>query len=130
MSVMRGGLLWARPFLLLVGCVAFAIGVVGVVLPGIPGTLFLILAAWCFTRSSPRFEAWLLEHPRFGPPVRRWRETGAIPQPAKWFACLSLGASWAIIYATSLSPVTIVGCAVLFLGVAVYIVTRPNGSPA
>lgn len=120
---------WLRALLLAVGCVSLVIGVVGIVLPGLPGTVFLILAAWCFTRSSPRFEAWLLDHPRLGPPIRQWRERGAIPRGAKWFACLSMAASWLIIAATSLSPPTVVGLGVLFLGVAAFVVTRPEGPP-
>lgn len=120
---------WLRGLLFGLGCLSVVIGVIGIVLPGLPGTVFLILAAWCFTRSSPRFEAWLLDHPRLGPPIRHWRESGAIPRGAKWFACLSMAASWLIIAATSLSPVTIVGLGVLFVGVAGFIVTRPNGPP-
>jgi uncharacterized membrane protein YbaN (DUF454 family) len=116
---------WARSLIFIAGWLFFGIGAVGIVLPGLPGTVFLILAAACFTRSSPRFEAWLLDHPRFGPPVRRWRETGAIPRPVKWFAGLSLAASWLMILATSPLPVAI-GCAVLFAGVAIFITTRPE----
>lgn len=118
---------WLRPVLFGLGCASVVIGVIGIVLPGLPGTVFLILAAWCFTRSSPRFEAWLLDHPRLGPPVRQWRATGAIPRYAKWFACASLAASWLIIFATSLSPMTVIGLGALFVAVAIFIVTRPTG---
>lgn len=117
---------WLRPVLFVLGCASAAIGVVGIILPGLPGTVFLILAAWCFTRSSPRFEAWLLDHPHLGPPVRQWRARGAIPRAAKWFACVSLAASWLIIYATSVSSIAVVGLGVFFLGVAAFIVTRPD----
>ena len=119
-------LAWLRPVLFVLGCVSVVIGVIGIVLPGLPGTVFLILAAWCFTRSSPRFETWLLDHPRLGPPVRQWRATGAIPRYAKWIACASLAASWLIIFATSLSPLTVIGLGGLFLAVAIFIVTRPE----
>ena len=87
---------WRRRVLLVLGSTFVAIGAIGIVLPGLPGTVFLSLAAACFARSSPRFEAWLLEHPRLGPPVRQWRKTGAIPLPVKWIACLSMAASWLI----------------------------------
>jgi len=117
---------WLRFVLLGIGFASLGVGVIGLVLPGVPGAVFLILAAWCFTRSSPRFEAWLLDHPRLGPPVRQWRESGAIPRPAKWFACLSMAASWLLISATTLSAVTAAGLGALFLGVAAFVVTRPE----
>lgn len=119
---------WLRPVLFVLGCLSLVVGVIGIVLPGLPGTVFLILAAWCFTRSSPRFEAWLLEHPQLGPPVRRWRQSGAIPRAAKWFACVSLAASWLVIYAMNPSPMTVVGLGGMLLCVAIFIVTRPDGT--
>jgi uncharacterized membrane protein YbaN (DUF454 family) len=120
--------LWLRPVLFGLGCVSVVLGVIGIVLPGLPGTVFLILAAWCFTRSSPRFEAWLLDHPRLGPPVRRWRERGAIPRAAKGFACASLAASWLILFAASLSAFAMGTLGLVFLGVAIFILTRPDGA--
>jgi hypothetical protein len=120
------GAVW-RPAVFALGWVFLTAGVAGLFLPLLPGTLFLIVAAACFTRSSPRFEAWLLDHPRLGPPVRRWRETGAIPRPAKAFAVVSLAAS-ALIVAISDAPVAAkIACPLLFVAVALYVVTRPTG---
>ena len=65
------------------GWVMVALGVIGLVMPLMPGVVFLIVAAACFARSSPRLEAWLLDHPTFGKPLRDWRAAGAIPRPAK-----------------------------------------------
>ena len=65
------------------GWVMVALGVIGAVTPLLPTTIFLIAAAGCFARSSPRLEAWLLDHPRFGKPLRDWRAAGAISRPAK-----------------------------------------------
>ena len=63
---------------LALGCLFVGLGMIGAVLPLMPTTIFLILATGCFARSSPRLEAWLLNHPRFGPTLRDWRERGAI----------------------------------------------------
>ena len=68
------------------GWVMVALGVIGLVVPLMPGAVFLIVALWCFARSSPRFEAWLLDHPTLGRPLRDWRAAGAIPRPAKAMA--------------------------------------------
>lgn len=114
-----------RPALFALGWVCVALGVAGLFLPLLPGTLFLIAASACFTRSSPRFEAWLLDHPRFGPPVRQWRATGAIPRSAKALAVASLAASGVIVALSDAPAAVKAGCPVLFAAVALYVVTRP-----
>lgn len=119
--------LW-RPLLLGFGFLCLGIGIVGLVLPLVPGTVFLILSAACFTRSSPRFEAWLLDHPHLGPPVRQWRETGSIPRHIKTIAVVSLAASWLILFETDAPDAVKFGCLPVFLAVAAYVVTRPEGA--
>ena len=115
-----------RPLFFALGWLFLGIGVAGLFLPLVPGTLFLILAAACFTRSSPRFESWILGHPRLGPPVRQWRESGAIPPHVKGYACLSLAASWIILVAAGTPVPVAAGTLVLFAAVAAFIATRPD----
>ncbi|MDX1567601.1 MAG: YbaN family protein [Longimicrobiales bacterium] len=62
---------------------ALGLGAVGVVLPVIPTTPFVLVAAWCFARSSERLHRRLLEHRTFGPLVREWEDHGVIPLRAK-----------------------------------------------
>src|SRR5690606_12798071 len=76
---------WLALGLMLVG-----LGFIGAFVPLMPTTIFLILAAACFTRSSPRLEAWLLNHLPFGPTRRAWRAGGAVPRRAKIAACLGM----------------------------------------
>lgn len=71
---------------LVIGLVLTALGLIGVVVPLMPTVIFLILAAGAFARSSPRLEAWILDHPRFGHFVRDWRERRAIPLRGKLFS--------------------------------------------
>ena len=115
-----------RPLLLAAGWLFTALGVVGLVLPLMPGTVFLILAAWCFSQSSPRFELWLLDHPRLGPHVRRWRDTGAIARKAKYLACGSMLASFALLAATDAPPVALWISGAGLLAAGSYVASRPE----
>src|SRR6478735_9644547 len=96
---------WYRPLMFAAGWVFTGIGVIGLVLPLMPGTIFLIAAAWCFSRSSPRFEAWLLGHPKLGPQVVAWRRSGAIARRTKYIACGSMVLSFALVAASDAPPI-------------------------
>lgn len=117
---------YRRPLLFTAGWVFTAIGVVGMILPLMPGTIFLIMAAWCFSRSSPRFEAWLLGHPRLGPQVRRWRESGTIARPVKFVACGSMLLSFGILTRTSAPPIALWATGICLLAAGVYVASRPE----
>jgi len=76
----------ARAGWLLGGLVAVALGGIGIVVPGLPTTVFFIIAAWCFSHSSPRLERWVLNLPRVGPMVRDYRAGLGMPRRAKLIA--------------------------------------------
>jgi len=82
-----------RLVLLLVGFLCVALGAVGVVTPVLPTTPFLLVAAACFARASPRFYQRLLANPTFGPLIRDWREQRAIPRRAKRTAIAAIVAT-------------------------------------
>ncbi|MEN5081523.1 YbaN family protein [Bosea sp. TWI1241] len=117
---------WSRHLYLAAGWILTAIGVVGVILPLMPGTIFLIGAAWCFSRSSPRFEAWLLAHPTLGPQVVRWRRTGTIARRVKYIACGSMALSFVLVTQTSAPPIALWTTAICLLGSAWYVASRPE----
>jgi hypothetical protein len=121
---------WLRAILLVVGWICVGLGLVGLVLPLMPGVVFFVLAAACFARSSPRFEAWLLDHRVLGPPVRGWRRSGAIPRSAKVVACLSMALSWGLLAATGAPGFVKVGMALVFVGAGAYVATRPEDTAA
>jgi uncharacterized membrane protein YbaN (DUF454 family) len=119
-----------RPLFLVAGVVLTVVGVIGLVTPGWPGTIFLILAAGCFARSSPKLEAWLLGHPRLGPSVVAWRENGAIPRKIKYIAIGSMVVSFVIVLLINLSLVWTVIVGVSLLASALYVGSRPEGPKA
>lgn len=115
-----------RWVLLAVGCVCVPLGIVGLILPVMPGTVFLILAAWCFARSSPRFETWLLTHPRLGPPVVAWRDKGSIAPRVKLIAAASMALSFGLVWISGAPPIALVSTAVSLICVLAYLLTRPS----
>ena len=82
----------ARRFLFLTaGLICVGLGVLGIALPGLPTTPFMLVASYCFARSSPALHKRLLDHPRVGPGIKRFQETRALPRRIKLTA---LTAAW------------------------------------
>lgn len=116
-----------RALFLALGVLFVLLGFIGLFLPVMPTVPFLIVAAGCFTRSSERLEAWLLGHPRFGPLLIDWRERGAIPRRAKWFALIG-SASGFLIFVLFRAPGWPLALIVGF-GIAlamIYVFSRPD----
>ncbi|WP_332769354.1 YbaN family protein [Phenylobacterium sp.] len=118
-----------RTFFLVLGLIFSALGVVGAFLPLMPTTVFLILAAGCFARSSPRLEAWLMNHARFGSTLRAWRENGAIPRPAKVMACAGMVFGFVVFFLTAHPQAWLaLTVAAALAACAVFVVSRPSAS--
>jgi uncharacterized membrane protein YbaN (DUF454 family) len=118
----------ARPFYLALGVVFIGIGYIGYVVPGMPGTVFFLMALWAFKRSSPRLEDWLLNKSFMGPTLRDWEQDRSMKKSTK---ILAISVMWTSILVSSflvrnrpaavwLIPVML-ACAV---GVTIYIWTR------
>jgi uncharacterized membrane protein YbaN (DUF454 family) len=102
------------------------LGAVGAVLPLLPTVPFLLLAAFCFARSSERLHGWLISHPRFGPSITAWNDRGAISLMAKRLATVSILATFTFSLLLGLRPV-VLGIQAVTLGlVSLFIWTRPN----
>jgi uncharacterized membrane protein YbaN (DUF454 family) len=98
------------------GALALALGVIGIFLPGLPTTPFVLLAAACFMRASPRAHAWLLAHRVFGPPLQEWEIHRSVPRRVKGIALLMMvvSVSGSVWYFSHLPwvQIAIVACAV------------------
>ncbi|MTH96817.1 YbaN family protein [Roseibium sp. RKSG952] len=111
----------------LLGILCIGAGAVGAVLPVLPTTIFFILAAGCFARSSPELERRLLAHPTFGPPVIAWRENGVIPPKAKLLAITGMAFGYTLFYLTATPGIWTLGLVSLFMAAsALYVLTRPS----
>ena len=116
-----------RRVYLILGLTFVALGFVGAFLPVLPTTPFLILAAACFARSSQRLESWLLDHPRFGPLLRGWRERGAIPWRAKLMSLAGIGIGFVVFWiGLKPGPLLMTSVGALMLTGLVYVFTRPS----
>jgi uncharacterized membrane protein YbaN (DUF454 family) len=117
-----------RPILIVTGYASLGLGVAGVFLPLLPTTPFVLVAAWCFARSSPRLHAALLADKRLGPPLRRWQEERAISRRGKFVAVGSLAGSLGVL-AVAVEPHLAAMAAVPMTAAGVFIATRatPQG---
>lgn len=115
-----------RTLWLILGLICVGLGIIGAILPLMPTTIFLILAAGCFARSSPRLEAWLLGHPRFGTTLTAWRAEGAIAPRAKAMACGGIALGYALfVWGAHPAPLLAIGVATAMAACALYILSRP-----
>ncbi len=115
-----------RLFWIASGFFFVALGVIGALLPVMPTTIFLILAAGCFARGSTRLETWMLDHPKIGPPIRQWREQGAIPRRGKIAACAGIAFGYGVFWLTARPHLPLaLGVALGMAACALWIVTRP-----
>ncbi|MCM5556734.1 YbaN family protein [Pleomorphomonas sp. JP5] len=116
-----------RQAYMIIGCLMVVIGAIGAVLPLLPTTPFLLIAAACFARSSPRLEAWLLSHRRFGPLLSAWRERGAIPRSGKLLSTIGMALGFYAFYKGS-EPglLLLVIVAAVFVLIGAYVWSRPE----
>ena len=95
------------------GLTFVGMGLIGVALPILPTVPFLLLATFCFARGNPAWEQRLLDHPRYGPPLRQWRERRAISRNAKLSALVAMALGVVFTWLTVGWPWVLISVAVL-----------------
>jgi uncharacterized membrane protein YbaN (DUF454 family) len=109
-----------------IGYACLGLAVVGAVLPLMPTTVFLLIAAWAFGRANPQLREKLRNSPRFGPLLRDWEEHRAIRPRAKRAAVLGMAASWVVVAVVFQDLLASAIAGAILVCVAAYILTRPS----
>ena len=109
----------------LAGITALGLGILGITVPLLPTTPFLILAAFCFSKSSERLHTWLVTHRRFGPIIENWNRHGAISRRAKRLSALAMIAVFVISLAAGAGTLVLVIQALVLSCAATFVLTRP-----
>ena len=111
---------------LALGWICVALAIIGAALPLLPTTVFVLLAAYFFTKGSPRLRVWLVEHAHFGPLIRDWEETGAIAPRYKRLAITMMAAALLLSVLLHVAPAILVVQSLCMAAAATYILTRPS----
>lgn len=109
--------------------ISLALGVIGIVLPVVPTTPFILLAAFAAARGSRRLHDWMRNHPRFGSMLRDWERSGAVSRRAKYFATVTMLGS--VVFMFVFSPhwwVAAIAAAIMLI-VAIWLWMRPEPGP-
>ena len=118
---------WLRYLFIGLGFLFTGIGIVGIFLPLLPTTPFLILAAWCFEKGSGRFHAWLLRHPWFGPTLHDWYDRRVIRTKYKILATTMFAASGAYLFLKPQIQIAVkIGFAAIAVGMLSFVWTRKS----
>ena len=102
------------------------LGIVGAFLPVLPTTPFLLVAAWAGGKGWPQLEAWIVAHPRWGPPIHRWRVHRTVPRKAKWMASGMMLGSAVLLWWSPVAPWVRGAVYLVLLGVALWLWRRPE----
>ncbi len=122
----NAGSRFARPLLLALAVVSLGVAVLGLFLPGLPSTEFVLLSAWAAARSSPRFHAWLMRHRIFGPMLHHWHDGRRVSRRAKWCATASMLLCSAVLILFVPHPWAVAIAVACMAGVQVWLWRRPE----
>lgn len=126
-SIIKRPLSAAKRYLLLgFAWCCLLLGFIGIFIPGLPTTVFILLAGWAAAQSSPRFSNWLESHALFGPMLRNWRETRSVSRKAKWSATVTMLLCAIILFMTAPHLWIAEAISVLMAVVLVWLWARPE----
>ena len=111
-----------------IGIISFGLGILGIFLPLLPTTCFMILSAWAFARSSPTFHAWLYYKSPFAESIQNWQQHRIVPVKVKWMATSSIIVSYIITLMLVENIYILSGVGICLLGVVLYLLSKPSGA--
>ena len=118
-----------RMILISLGWLCVSLGFIGIFVPGIPTTIFLIIALWAFTKSSEKLRHWLLNHKRFGPILNNWQEHKVVPRKAKILMVILMSLAVVLFYYSSQNLYLTIGLIIILVSVAIYVISLPSKTP-
>ena len=111
----------------ILGFLSLGMAYVGVITPGIPYSIFVVFAAYCFAKGSPKMHAWLYNHKLFGPFLTNWNTKRVFPTKMKFFMLGMMSTSLLIMFFTGVKPIGILSTAI-FMGLVAIWAWRFPGS--
>ena len=118
-----------KTILISLGWLCVGLGFVGVFVPGIPTTIFLIIALWAFTKSSKKLRHWLLNHKRFGPILNNWQQHKVVPRRAKILMVVLMSLAVVLFYYSLQNLYLAIGLIIILVSVAIYVISLPSKIP-
>jgi hypothetical protein len=104
----------------ILGFLSLGMAYIGVITPGIPYSCFVVFAAYCFAKGSPKMHAWLYNHKLFGPFLTNWGTKRVFPHKMKYFMLVTMSVSLLIMWFTGVKPIGILSTGIFMLFVAVW----------
>lgn len=118
-----------RIVLIALGWLCVGLGFIGIFVPGIPTTIFLIIALWAFSKSSKKLQNWLLHHKKFGPILLNWQEHKVVPYKAKILMVVLMVFAVILFHYAIQNLYLTAGLIIVLLLVVRYVIALPSKVP-
>jgi uncharacterized membrane protein YbaN (DUF454 family) len=116
-----------KPGWVIAGWISFAVGIIALAIPVVPTVPFMIVAAFCFSRGSPRLHSWIIHHPKFGKPILEWEQHGLIRSRTKIITTVLIAGSCVSSFLIFPVPRPVkIALAVIFPLVLIFVWSRPS----